>query len=171
VGEPLKRNVGLLLINVSQAASSQVVTHVRILAALYLVFGLSSILMLTIIIGMFLLFILSPMPNGGEDHTSAELLGIAIVLIPFLVVAPLAAVYGLLRNRRWMRIPIAISATFTLPVSLGLAFVSLWELRLYSMLIFIVPSFVMFVYSVWFLWRRAGQQALGADSPVSGLYS
>jgi len=60
---------------------------------------------------MFLLFILSPMPNSGEDRTNTELLGIAIVLIPFFVVAPLAAVYGLLRNRGWMKIPIVISAT------------------------------------------------------------
>jgi len=160
VGEPLKRSVGLLLINVSQVAPSQVFTHARVLAALHLVFGLSSIFLLSIWIGMFLLFILSPIPNSGEDRTNNELLGIAIALIPFVVVAPFAAVYGLWRNRRWMKIPIAISAASALPVTLGLAFVSLWELQLYSILIFIVPGFVMFFDSVWFLWRPQANKRL-----------
>jgi hypothetical protein len=139
---------------VMKSNASQIFTHARILATLHLLYGVSAAFVLTIWIAMFLLFILFPTTNHAEDSANKELLIIALVLVPFLVVAPLGAGYGLLRNRKWMSIAIGISATSSLPVIFGVGFVFLWQLGDYSKLVYIIPCLIMFLYSVWFLWAR-----------------
>ena len=76
----------------SKATPSQI--HARILAVLHLLFSVSNMFVLTIWIGMFLLFILSPSATRSEDHANVELLTIGVILFPVLVVGPLAAGYG-----------------------------------------------------------------------------
>jgi hypothetical protein len=135
----------------SKATDSQI--HARILAVLHLLFSVSNMFVLTIWIGMFLLFILFPSATRSEDRANLELLTIGVILFPSLVVGPLAAGYGLLRNRGWTKIAIGASAMVALVTLVG-GFIFLWRSVEISALFYVLLCLILISYSVWFLWAR-----------------
>jgi hypothetical protein len=164
---PVNSGVGLLTLlkgvkpramkSYAESTATGYQIHARILAVLHLLYSVSNLFVLAIWIGMFLLFTLFPSANRGEDRTNAELLTICLILIPVLVVPPLAAGYGLLRNRRWTKIAIEASAMASLVTLVG-GLIFLWRSVDFSALVYVfvyvLLCLILISYSVWFLWAR-----------------